>query len=137
MNTKYYDDIFKEFKLYHPYMADDVDDYRPKGEFGIRVITKDGVQYDYHAVSKTIRRIEDRPVHNFDDLTEQSWRSLFSDRLNEMMGVKGCSQRTLAEYTGLGQGTISNYVNKRATPSAYALAKIARVLNCSISELTE
>lgn len=137
MNTKYYDDIFEEFKTHHPYMVDNILDYEPRGEFGVRIIGKDGVKYDYHATSKTVRRVDARPVHDFDDLTEERWRSLFSDRLNELMGVQGYSQQTLADYTGLGKGTINNYVNKKATPSAYALSRIARVLNCSVQDLTE
>lgn len=137
MNTKHYDDIFKEFKMQHPYMVNDIVDYGPRGELGIRLVGKDGTRYDYHATSKSVRRVEDRPVYNFEDLTEDLWRSLFSDRLNEMMGVKGYSQQTLADYTGLGKGTINNYVNKKATPSGYALARLARVLNCSVMDLVE
>ena len=137
MNTKHYETIFKEFKMQHPYMANDIVDYSPKGELGIRLVSSDGTRYDYHSTSKSVRRVEDRPVHNFEDLTEELWRSLFSDRLNEMMGTKGYSQQTLADYTGLGKGTINNYVNKKATPSGYALARLARVLNCSVLDLVE
>lgn len=137
MNTKRYETIYDEFKRLHPYMVDDIDDYGPKGEWGIRLVTKDGVRYDYHSISKTVRQVEDRPVYNFDDLTEELWRSLFADRLNELMSINGFSQQTLSDYTGLGKGTINNYVNKKATPSAYALSRIARVLNCSINDLIE
>ena len=137
MNTKHYDNIFNEFKLRHPYMVDDIVDYGPRGELGIRLIGRDGTRYDYHSISKSVKRVEERVLYDFSDLTEERWRSLFSDRLNELMGVKGYSQQTLADYTGLGKGTINNYVNKRATPSAYALSKIARVLNCSIMDLTD
>lgn len=137
MNTRHYDTIFEEFKKQHPYMVNDIVDYGPRGELGIRLIGKDGARYDYHATSKTVKRVEERVIYDFSDLTEERWRSLFSDRLNELMGIKGYSQQTLADYTGLGKGTINNYINKKATPSAYALSRIARVLNCSIMDLTD
>jgi DNA-binding XRE family transcriptional regulator len=137
MNTKHYENIFNEFKMQHPYMADEIVDYGPRGELGIRLKSKDGTRYDYHATSKTVKRVEARPVYDFEDLSEERWRTLFSDRLNELMGIKGYTQQTLADYTGLGKGTINNYVNKKATPSAYALSRIARVLNCSIMDLTD
>lgn len=137
MDTKHYEHIYDEFRSQHPYMSEDIVDYGPRGELGIRLKAKDGTRYDYHSTSKTVRRVDDRSIHNFDDFTEEAWRSLFSDRLNELMGIKGYSQQILADYTGLGKGTINNYVNKKATPSAYALSKIARVLNCSIMDLVD
>ena len=78
MNTKHYDNIFNEFKLRHPYMVDDIVDYGPRGELGIRLIGRDGTRYDYHSISKSVKRVEERVLYDFSDLTEERWRSLFS-----------------------------------------------------------
>lgn len=137
LNTKYYETIFEEFRRFHPYIADDVIDYRPKGEHGLRLALRDGVNYDYHSTTRTVRRVDDRPRHGDNEFDEEQWRMIFSDRLNELMGLRGYSQNILAENTGLGKGSINNYVNGRATPSGYALAKIARALDCTVAELTE
>ena len=137
MNTKYYDEIFETFKTYHPYLANDVVDYRPRGESGIRIKMNNGLQYDFYMTSKTVRRVDSRPVYDFDGMSESDWRHLFADRLTEKLIVKGYSQQTLADYTGLSKGSINKYINRDATPSGYALAKIARVLDCTIAELTE
>jgi ribosome-binding protein aMBF1 (putative translation factor) len=137
LNIKYYENIFEEFRRFHPYIADDVVDYRPKGEHGLRIVLRDGVQYDYHSNTRTVRRVDDRPMYDDSELNEERWRMIFADRLNELIGVRGYSQNTLAENTGLSKGAINNYVNGNATPSAYALSKLARALDCTIAELTE
>ena len=36
MNTKHYDEIVEQFKEYHPYLANGMKDWRPKGDMGIR-----------------------------------------------------------------------------------------------------
>ena len=137
MNIKHYEDIVEQFKLAHPYLANGIRDWRPRGEYGIRVDTTDGKVYDFHSMSKSIRNVETRPMHHDDLLNEDKWREIFTDRLNEYMCTKRITQQALAEYTGLGKGTINNYVNGKATPSGYALSKIARALDCTVMDLTE
>ena len=137
MNEKYYADIFELFKRHHPYMINDVAAWHPKGENGVRITMRDGVQYDFYSVTKSIRRVDDRPVYNRCDASEEEWRKVFADRLQEYMVLKGFSQNTLAEYTGLGKGSIYNYVNGKATPSGYALHKLTQALGCYASDLVD
>lgn len=136
LNIRYYEGIFEEFRRFHPYIADDVVDYRPKGEHGLRLTLREGSQYDYNSTTRTVRRVDDRPMYD-GEFNEEQWRMIFADRLNELMGLRGYSQHTLAASTGLGKGSIYNYVNGKATPSGYALAKIARALDCTVAELTD
>lgn len=135
LNTKRYEHIFEEFKYYHPYMADDVVECQPRGEKGIRITTTDGTMYDFDIITKGIRRVKDFNINSMDDITEEWCRECIAYRLAEQMGVKGFSQQTLAEYSGLSKGTIYNYINGKATPSATALMKLARALDCSIGDL--
>lgn len=137
MDTKYYETIWEDFKLYHPYMVKEVVDYRPRGDKGIRVRLKDDKEFDYDIVTHGTRFVKSFVPDGINDITDDFCRSAFSDHLVEFMTLKGFSQRTLAEYTGLGKGTIYNYINKRATPSLMAIRRIAHVLGCSISELVE
>lgn len=137
MNTKYYEEIFDEFKSYHPYLVNDVDDYRPRGDVGIRLTMKNGMKYDFDKNTKGIRRVEDYSMNGIKDITEERCRESISYHLIEMMGLRGYNQTTLAECTGLGKGTIYNYINKKATPSATALRKMAQALDCSISDLLD
>ena len=136
MNKKHYEEIVEQFKMHHPYLADGVADWRPRGEMGIRVLMKDGSRYDFHAMSNTVRNVKDRPVHTDDLYDEDEWREIFSDRLAELMCAKRITQQALSEYTGLSKGVINKYVSGTSTPSGYALTKLARALDCTIMDLT-
>lgn len=136
MNIKHYERIVEQFKMYHPYLADGIDDWEPRGEMGIRVLMTDGTMYDYHSMSNSIRNIKERPMHHDDTYNEDEWRKVFSDRLTERMCTKCVTQQALADYTGLSKGAINNYVKGNATPSAYALSKLARALDCTVMDLT-
>ena len=137
MNSQYYTRILEEFKLYHPYLADGIRDWRPRGEMGIRVEMNDGRMYDFHTMSKSIRDVKERPLHHDDSYDEEGWREVFADRLAELIATKGLNQQALADYTGISKGAINNYINKKSTPSAYALSKLARALDCTIMDLTD
>ena len=97
----------------------------------------DGTKYDYHAMSKTIRNVKERPMHHDNLYDEEEWREVFADRLSELICTKGLSQQSLAEYTGLSKGAINNYISKKSTPSGYALSKLARALDCTVMDLTD
>lgn len=137
MNTKHYEEIYEEFKAYHPYMADDVNDWRPRGDRGIRLFMKNSMQYDFDRVTKGVRRVKDYSMPRAEDITEERCRASIAYHLSEMMGLKGYTQQTLAECTGLGKGSIYNYVNGNSTPSATALRKMAQALDCSIADLLD
>mgnify|MGYP003296138942 CR=1 FL=1 len=137
MNVKRYTEIFDEFKLRHSYLIDGVEDWGPIGRTAIRVNMKNGTMYDFDARSNSIRNVKDRPMHHDDAYDEDEWREVFADRLAEMICTKRLNQQSLADYTGLSKGAINNYINKRATPSGYALTKLARALDCSIMDLTD
>ena len=136
MNIKYYEEILEDFKKYHPYMADGIDDWRPNGNAGIRVTMRDGKTYDFHSMSKTIRNVDTRPVYDIESFNEEEWRKVFADRLCEYMCTTGITQQSLSEYTGLSKGAINKYVNGLATPSGYALAKLAKAFDCNVMDLT-
>ena len=137
MNNKHYMQILEEFKTYHPYLADGIKEWSPRGEMGIRVLMTDGRKYDFHAMSKSIRNVKERPMYHDNLYDENEWREVFADRLAEMICTKGLSQDAVAEYTGLSKGAINNYIKKKSTPSAFALSKLARALDCTIMDLTE
>lgn len=137
MNTKHYDDIFEKFTAYHPYLVGDVNDWRPRGDRGIRLYMNNGMEYDFDIVTKGVRKVENYKIEKAADITEDNCRKSISYHLKEMMEMKGYTQQTLSEYTGIGKGSIYNYINGKATPSATALRKIAYALDCSISDLLD
>lgn len=137
MNTKHYDAIFELFETYHPYLVEDVVDWRPRSDRAIRLIMDNGTMYDFDTITKCVRRVEDHNMNKAEDITEERCRASIAYHLTELMGLKGYNQQTLAEYTGLGKGSIYNYINGKATPSATALRKMAHALDCSVADLLD
>ena len=137
IDTKFYEEVFEEFKLYHPYMIDHVRSVRPRGERGIRVTLDDGTQYDYGSMDSGVRRVVSYSPSNITDITDENCRKSFIYRLSELMSTRGFNQKTLAEYTGLAVGSINKYLNGVSTPSLTAVRKIAYALGCTVDELID
>ena len=135
MNIRHYEEIVEQFKEYHPYLANVMKDWRPRGDMGIRVEMNNGELYDFHSMSKTVRKVETRPIHHDNSFGEEEWREIFADRLAEYINITGITQQALAEYTGLSKGAINNYIKGKATPSGYALTKLSRAFDCTVMDL--
>lgn len=137
MNNKHYETIYKAFADGHEYLLKDMDDWRPKGDWGIRVMMRDGSMYDYDNISKSVRKVKDDRALTKDDLSDEQCRESFAYHLAEMMNIRGYTQRTLSDYTGISVGAINAYLNKTKTASATNLRRIAYALDCSIAELMD
>lgn len=137
MNYKHYEDIYDQFKSIHGYMVDNVSDYRPKGDLGIRLTMKDGKEYDFDQNSKCVRLVVKQEYKDGKEITDERCRSSFSYHLTEWMALRGYNQQTLAESTGISKGSINSYLKQTKTPSMTNLRKIAYVLDCSIGELID
>lgn len=137
MSTKYYEEMFNTFKEYHPYMAQDAVDYRPKSDIAIRLTMQNGTRYDFDIISKSVHRVQDNYKLQKDQITDMQCRKSFSCHLSEMMTVKGYNQQRLSEYTGISKGSINSYLNATKTPSLTNVRKIAYALDCSIAELLD
>lgn len=67
-------------------------------------------------------------------MTEEEFRQIFRMRLLRYMRFKGMSQNELAEAIGVSRVMISKYMTGKATPSAFTLDKLAKVLDVSTDE---
>lgn len=68
-------------------------------------------------------------------MSEHEWLLYFSDCLYDIMQERKISQRELSDLTGLGEGTISKYINGTNIPKATTVVKLAIALGCSTDEL--
>ena len=137
MNTKYYEEIYEEFKGLYSGLVNDVKNYRPVSNVGIRLTMQNGSQFDFDKMSKSIRRVIDPEDINLDNITDEMCRKSFSSNLARLMAKNGYNQQTLADYTGISKGAINSYARGTNTPSLTNARKIAYVLNCSIAELID
>ena len=129
------DVTFSKFKTYFPIMAEKAVDYYRSGINAIVVLMNDGSRLEYHSTMNTIRSIVSSTEEKA--FTEDNYQRDFSYNLMSKMVDAGLTQSSLAEKTGISQVSISRYLNRKALPNIYNCEKIARVLNCSINELTK
>lgn len=123
--------IRKEFEMLYPQIAEEADEYlESEDPFELVIRLRDGRIKSYFELNKEVR---DLPV-NCTTLDEEIFQDEFGIRLQHKMIVKGFTQTTLSEATGISQPSISNYIAGRKTPSLYTANKIAKVLDCSIDE---
>lgn len=60
-----------------------------------------------------------------------------SEKIFELMEAKGINQLELAQKTGIGQSTISDWKTKKTNPSANKIMIICKTLEVSPEELLE
>lgn len=70
-------------------------------------------------------------------MTEQEWLDIFADNLVDMLKEARMTQRELADDTGLSEGTISAYINKRKMPGIRAIVNIGYALDCDLNDLID
>lgn len=129
MKEKHFDYVYEGFKKDHHYSDDDIEDWWPIGANAIIAVLKDGTKLEYHHMLRTIRKV---PTYTG---SEEEWRREFSRRLSFEMYERGFDQTYLAEKSGISQVSISNYIKRKTTPSAYAVDRMARALGCYMDDL--
>lgn len=70
-------------------------------------------------------------------MSELEWLDIFAGNLAEILWEIGMTQKELAELTGLSEGTISNYLNRRQLPGVKAIVNIGYALNIDLNELID
>ena len=72
-----------------------------------------------------------------DTVTQLEWREQFSKRLVDILRTQNVNQSKLARDSGLSASRISDYINKRAAPTIFAVINISYALNVSVSDLID
>lgn len=134
MAYDYYESILNDFKMNWKWLADEIEDYRPRGDHTIRIYMKDGSQITYNGLNHSARFDRERTAS---EITDNYCRTDFSSKLRDYMDRRGFDQISLAQRSGLSQGSIGKYLRKESTPTLTAVYKLARALECTVGELTE
>lgn len=131
MRNDRWDKMFDGFERDYPNFAIDAISWWPSGQGEITIEFKNKTRAVYRVFGGTIRFI--RNVER----TEETWRTEFGHNLRHAMNRAGMQARQLALLVGVSPQMISRYCNGKSTPSYYIVERIADVLGCSMSELTE
>ena len=121
----------EKFKMYYPTMAEQAVSYKAKGRNIIVVTLEDGSVIEYNDVLTSFRTV--LPY----DGSEESWKREFAHRLVEKMVDRGFDQLYLSRFSGVLNQRISNYIQRKTIPTAYAVDKLARALGGDGTEHTE
>lgn len=130
-------EMLNDFKIVCPIEYEQIFDWYPCSQTEIIVVLDDGTKIRYDAIFKTSRCVYRPGQDESTPRNEGEWRKEFSTRLRKKLYLSGMNSTSLSVQTNISTVTVSKYISGRASPSAYNLAKIARVLRCSISELAE
>lgn len=129
--------VFNRFEQEFPYLVEHIDDWYPSNDSEIIIILKDGTRYMYDYYNNQVSQFYSKRDIKEGIMNEEDWRIDFSSNLYHKMRKAGYVVDTLAEATGISPVTIRKYVNGQATPNTHNTYKIAKILKCHISELTE
>ena len=136
MNKDKYLEIFNEFEIILPSLSRHCVDYCPSGRNEITIKLDDGSKIAYDHVTKTFRNLPLFTDENrYSD--ENIWRKEFGIRLNNAIRNRGITKSKLSELSGISKVMISKYINGKSSPSVFNLNKMAYILECSPSELTD
>lgn len=125
------DMYYRNFEMQFPYdAAKAVEYYLEDGGYNLIVILNDGRRVSFDVYEESSRYLP-----SSDDVDEERFRLEFGRRLRRILDFKNISQLELSEMTGISQVAISKYIRGKRTPSFYNADKIARALDCSITEL--
>lgn len=127
--------VYEQFATRYERLSSRVVEWWPSAHMEITVKLDDGTRYCYNWRTDRYRLVHD-PLDTSEEMDELEWRSAFADNLYRKMNNLGYGNEWLSNATGISMVSISKYLNKKSTPSAYNIEKIARALRCSSSELT-
>ena len=99
--------------------------------FEMVVRLSDGSVVVFNTTDKTIRNM----AAKYDSMTEDEYRTELGHRIRSRMMIKGITQSELSERTNIKQSQLSRYITGNVLPSFYTVARIARGLGCSVTEL--
>ena len=122
-------ELFAGFKMYYPSLADKVIKIEQKSDYVIFVTLSDGTIIEYNDLMNSIRTVQ--PY----DESEDGWEREFAHRLLELMVEKDFDQSHLSEVSGVSQQSISNYMHRKTMPTGFVIKKLAKALQCAVSDL--
>lgn len=135
MERNIYDNLLDEFELNFPTLARGAVTWHPSGINAITIVLKDGDRIVYDSITRTVRSI--RSAEECKIIPEVDWKKEFGYRLGSIMRNKGLNLESLSERSEISRITLGKYIHGSSLPTSYNTMKLARALECSISELMD
>lgn len=133
LDRSQYNELLDEFEREYKRDYDDAVSWYGVGGNEIVARLRDGSRTIYNGITKGVRTI--RPTSRDCRIDDATWKKRFGQKLKVVMFEKGITARHLSELTGIPYQTLCTYTSgQRAIPGPN-ISKIARALDCSVSEL--
>lgn len=129
MSQRRIDDVINNFNIYFPSIAAQMVSGYLTSDNSLMAVLKDGSKVIFNDKLCSVRNVIEYQG------TEEDWKREFANRLATVMEEKGFDQSYLAEVSGISQVSISNYIQRKVIPSGYIVDKLARALDCHITDL--
>ena len=123
------------FLLYYPTKDENIIDQIYIGDDEYMFYIDDGsrVRFDNEHHTFTYIRPRNESMNNDAD---EIWTKEFSRKLKRKLTMVRMTQRDFAREIGVTERTVHRYLKGSCVPEFLTLRKMARVLDCSIDELT-
>lgn len=143
---EFWDEVIEIVKKERPDIFKDGANWYPVGlhEMTIRMHNNDRYLYDTdeHSLLPIYKakagkenqwgRVIDLTEYEFID--EEEWRERFADKLTAIMHSRNMTKEELSYKSGISASSLYFYMTGRKTPSLYNATKIARVLECTLTD---
>lgn len=120
--------LYENYKLYFPLIAKHSVSWKQTDLFELEINNEDGSIDIYNDMDYSLGR-------KIDTCTDIGWKKEFARRLRKKIAMRGLTQATLGEMTGIGQPLLSLYTQGKSLPSAQKVSALAKALNCSVNDL--
>lgn len=120
--------LYENFKLYFPSIEKCCAGWRQTDLFELEIDDKDGYTFIYNDMDHSLGL-------KIDTSTDAGWRKEFARRLRKKIVMRGVTQVSLGETTGISQPLLSLYVQGKSLPSAQKVSALAKALGCSVNDL--
>lgn len=120
--------LYENFKLYFPSIEKGCISWEQTDLFELEIHNKDGSIDIYNDMDHSLGR-------KIDTRTDAGWKKEFARRLRKKIVMRGVTQVSLGEMTGISQQLLSLYTQGKTLPSVQKASALAKALNCSVNDL--
>lgn len=128
-------EAYELFLMYYPGKERTITDQINIGDNEYMFYINDGRRVRFDAVEHTMSYIKYKDNLTYEEL-DTIWINEFSRKLKKKLKLNRFTQKDFANEIGVTERTIHNYINGKSIPDYLILRRIARILDCTIEDLT-
>lgn len=129
------DYLYRNYEFNFPRYAERTVSSEYGDAFELIATLDDGTKLAYYDPECSVRILPNINLGMRVEDADKELREYFGYRLERVMWYRNMSQKELSQRLGISQAQVSRYVRGKSTPSFGVIHMIAKILDCSISDL--